>query len=135
MASKTKTKKTKVDGKSTQARPTTGVKTPPIPADQGGLSIGDLKNISTVLDVASTRGAFRANEMATVGLIYNKLQAFLVKVTPPDPKKEGAPTTGTAPIAAPIAAPMAGPIAAPMAGPIAAPTTTQAPATRSIKEI
>ena len=78
----------------------------PIPGEpQGGLSIGDLKNLSTVLDVASTRGAFRANEMATVGLIYNKLQAFLAKVAPPDPKKEGAPTTGTTPAPVPGAAP------------------------------
>jgi len=46
------------------------------------LNIGDLRNIALVIDVASTRGAFRANEMATVGLIYNKLQAFLAKVAP-----------------------------------------------------
>jgi hypothetical protein len=46
------------------------------------LSIGDLKNLATIIDVASTRGAFRANEMATVGVMYNKLQAFLAKVTP-----------------------------------------------------
>ena len=101
MASKTKTKKAKVDGKSTQTRPTTGVKTPPIPIEQGGLSIGDLKNISTVMDVASTRGAFRANEMATVGLIYNKLQAFLAKVSPPEPKKDEAGAKTTAPITTP----------------------------------
>lgn len=46
------------------------------------LSIGDLKNLAIVIDVASTRGAFRANEMATVGVVYNKLQAFLAKVAP-----------------------------------------------------
>ena len=46
------------------------------------LNIADLRNIALVIDVASTRGAFRANEMATVGLIYNKLQAFLAKVAP-----------------------------------------------------
>jgi hypothetical protein len=46
------------------------------------LSIGDLKNLAIVIDVASTRGAFRANEMATVGIIYNKLQAFLARVSP-----------------------------------------------------
>ena len=46
------------------------------------LSIGDLKNLSTILDVASTRGAFKASEMAGVGFLYNKLQAFLAKVAP-----------------------------------------------------
>jgi len=46
------------------------------------LSIGDLKNLATIIDVASTRGAFRANEMATVGVMFNKLQSFLAKVAP-----------------------------------------------------
>ena len=50
--------------------------------DPNALSIGDLKNLSTILDVASTRGAFKANEMAGVGFLYNKLQAFLAKVAP-----------------------------------------------------
>ena len=63
------------------------------------LSIGDLKNLATIIDVASTRGAFRANEMATVGVMFNKLQAFLAKVAP-EPKPEdataAAPTTAEA---------------------------------------
>jgi hypothetical protein len=46
------------------------------------LSIGDLKNLAIIIDVASTRGAFRANEMATVGVVYNKLQSFLARVAP-----------------------------------------------------
>jgi hypothetical protein len=60
--------------------------------DPNALSIGDLKNLSTILDVASTRGAFKAGEMAGVGFLYNKLQAFLAKVAPPEPKKEAEPT-------------------------------------------
>ena len=65
--------------------------------DPNALSIGDLKNLSSILDVASTRGAFKAAEMAGVGFLYNKLQAFLAKVAPVEPKPEdakaGAPTT------------------------------------------
>jgi len=61
--------------------------------DPNALSIGDLKNLSTILDVASTRGAFKAGEMAGVGFLYNKLQAFLAKVAPPEPAKEAEPTT------------------------------------------
>ena len=56
--------------------------------DPTALSIGDLKNLSTILDVASTRGAFKASEMAGVGFLYNKLQAFLAKVAP-EQKPEG----------------------------------------------
>ncbi len=64
--------------------------------DPTALSIGDLKNLSTILDVASTRGAFKAGEMAGVGFLYNKLQAFLAKVAPeqkPADKKAEAPAT------------------------------------------
>jgi hypothetical protein len=60
------------------------------------LSIADLKNLATIIDVASTRGAFRANEMATVGVMFNKLQAFLAKVAPQETKPEGAPATAEA---------------------------------------
>ena len=63
--------------------------------DPAALSIGDLKNLLTILDVASTRGAFKANEMAGVGFLYNKLQAFLAKVAP-EQKPEGTPTVGQA---------------------------------------
>ncbi len=67
--------------------------------DPTALSIGDLKNLSTILDVASTRGAFKANEMAGVGFLYNKLQAFLAKVAPQETAE------GTAGAKAPATAP------------------------------
>ena len=68
--------------------------------DPTALSIGDLKNLLTILDVASTRGAFKANEMAGVGFLYNKLQAFLAKVAP-EQKPEGTADAGaTAPATA-----------------------------------
>ena len=54
--------------------------------DPMALSIGDLKNLSVIIDVASTRGAFKAAEMANVGLLYNKLQAFLAKIAPAEQK-------------------------------------------------
>ncbi len=92
------TKKSKL--KKTKATAATGTATANPQAQAGApdpsaLSIGDLRNLSQVLDVASTRGAFKAGEMAGVGFLYNKLQAFLAKVAPPEDKKE-APTTGTA---------------------------------------
>ena len=66
----------KEDTKKAEA-PETATAQPTAPApDPMALSIGDLKNLSTVLDVASTRGAFRAGEMANVGFLYNKLQTF-----------------------------------------------------------
>ncbi len=106
----TKKSKLKKASKTTTAQPKVAAGALPQP-DPSALSIGDLKNLTAILDVASSRGAFRASEMAGVGLMYNKLQAFLAKVAPPEPKKEGAPTTGTAPTTAP---------------------TTQAPVTKGI---
>ena len=88
------TKKTKKEAevKAPKAAATTQpATTQPATPSQGqpanDLTIADLKNIATIIDVASTRGAFRANEMATVGLVYNKLQSFLAKVAP-EPKTE-----------------------------------------------
>ena len=68
--------------------------------DPNALSIGDLKNLSTILDVASTRGAFKANEMAGVGFLYNKLQAFLAKVAPEQTPEGTAGAPATAPATA-----------------------------------
>ena len=62
--------------------------------DPTALTIADLRNLSNIPDVASTRGAFKANEMAGVGFLYNKLQAFLAKVAPEEkPEGAGAPAT------------------------------------------
>jgi len=51
------------------------------PAEQaeGGveLTIQDLAGLKTIIDVATQRGAFKANEMMSVGTIYNKLETFL----------------------------------------------------------
>ena len=97
----TKKKTLKKPTKATAKAPTATANSAP-PAggpqpDPTALSIGDLKNLSSILDVASTRGAFKAAEMAGVGFLYNKLQAFLAKVAPPEQKPEdakaGAPTT------------------------------------------
>lgn len=41
------------------------------------LTINDLATLRNVVDLASTRGAFRANELADVGAVYNKLSQFV----------------------------------------------------------
>jgi len=69
--------------------------------DPNALSIGDLKNLTTIIEVASSRGAFRANEMASIGLMYNKLQGFLNRVAPVNPPAAQQPITGVSPITAP----------------------------------
>jgi len=63
------------------AQPTAPASEQPQP-DPTALSIGDLKGLMSIIDVASARGSFRAGEMAGVGTLYNKLSAFLAKVAP-----------------------------------------------------
>jgi hypothetical protein len=41
------------------------------------LNIQDLSAMKSIIDVASSRGAFKPAEMAMVGQTYNKLSAFL----------------------------------------------------------
>jgi len=53
------------------------------------LTVQDLTAIKQIIDVASQRGAFKANEMAVVGTTYNKLESFLGAVqAQQEPKKE-----------------------------------------------
>ena len=44
------------------------------------LSIADLQALLNVIDVASSRGAFRANELTNVGGVADKLTKFLQHV-------------------------------------------------------
>jgi uncharacterized protein YggE len=48
--------------------------------NQQSITVQDLDAIRNIIDLASTRGAFRANELADVGLLYNKLSHFLEAV-------------------------------------------------------
>jgi len=59
------------------------------------LTVIDLQNIRAVFDVAAKRGAFSAGEMAAVGSVYNKLDAFLNSVAPA-PSSEAQPQNSSA---------------------------------------
>jgi len=52
-----------------------GVSTAPVE-----LTVQDLGVLRSIIDVASQRGAFKANEMEAVGKTYNKLDTFLQQV-------------------------------------------------------
>lgn len=41
------------------------------------LTVSDLNALKQIIDVASSRGAFRPNEMTVVGTTYSKLETFL----------------------------------------------------------
>jgi len=44
------------------------------------ITVSDLDAIKSIIDLAARRGAFHASEMADVGAVYNKLEAFLQAV-------------------------------------------------------
>lgn len=54
------------------------------------LTVSDLSAIRQIIDVASQRGAFKANEMAVVGTAYNKLETFLNAVAAQQTQNEQA---------------------------------------------
>lgn len=51
---------------------------PPTPQQESpSLTLQDLILVAQIIQVSSTRGAFKADELANVGELYNKLIAFL----------------------------------------------------------
>lgn len=50
-------------------------------AESTDLTINDLNSIKVIIDIASSRGAFKPNEMVAVGTTYSKLEAFLTHVS------------------------------------------------------
>ena len=47
------------------------------PEQSNDLSVNDLNAMKVIIDIASSRGAFKPNEMVAVGQTYTKLTAFL----------------------------------------------------------
>jgi hypothetical protein len=61
---------------------------PEVPAQQGpDLTVQDLQNLKSIIDVASQRGAFKPGEMMTVGQTYSKLEVFLEAVSKAQPQQ------------------------------------------------
>lgn len=84
------------EAKNQEAAPATEATAAPVDGAQPApdLTITDLTAIKQIIDVASSRGAFKPNEMMTVGQTYGKLEAFLNAVNvaqqakPEQPKGE-----------------------------------------------
>lgn len=53
---------------------------------QVSITLGDLSTVLQLIDVVSTRGGFQGNEMAGVGMLRNKIEAYL-RQTAPQPDK------------------------------------------------
>jgi len=56
------------------------------------LTLTDLANLRSVVEVAVRRGAFAANEVSAVGATYDKINAFLNAAMPPKTEEQPAAT-------------------------------------------
>ena len=52
------------------------------------LTINDLNALKVIIDIASSRGAFKPNEMVAVGQTYTKLSTFLDTVAKAQPQQQ-----------------------------------------------
>tara|TARA_E500000178_G_C17022275_1_gene756214 strand:+ start:1286 stop:1633 length:348 start_codon:yes stop_codon:yes gene_type:complete len=68
------------DTSQTPAAPTEAPASAPAAGGQVDLTVQDLNTLRTVIDIATQRGAFKANELQAVGTTYNKLDMFLQQV-------------------------------------------------------
>jgi len=46
-------------------------------AEAPALTVADLRNLRTIIDISSQRGSFKGPELGTVGAVFDKLDAFL----------------------------------------------------------
>jgi len=49
-------------------------------AQPPALTVADLRNVRTIIDISSSRGAFRGAELKSIGEVYDKLDTFLKAV-------------------------------------------------------
>lgn len=58
------------------------------------LTVADLRNLRTIIDIASSRGAFRGPELKPVGEAYDKLDQFVKAVDAKSQAEAPAPAEG-----------------------------------------
>lgn len=66
------------------------------PQADSTINLADLQNILTVLDLASSRGAFRGPELEPVGQLYNKFKRFCDSAAAQQNPPSTDPNTGAA---------------------------------------
>jgi hypothetical protein len=62
----------------------------PIPkvAEEVQLTIGDISTVKTIIEIASSKGAFKAEELHVVGLTYDRITKWLLANQPPKDAEE-----------------------------------------------
>ena len=56
------------------------------------LTLNDIASVINIIDVVSTRGAFRGEELAEIGTLRNKFATFLQDAQPPETEPQELPS-------------------------------------------
>lgn len=76
----------------------------PMQDQKVSITLADLSTVLQLIDVVSTRGGFQGNEMAGVGMLRNKIEAFLRQHAPQqDPQAGGEEVQVESPAEGPLA--------------------------------
>lgn len=62
------------------------------------LTLNDLGALANIINVATKRGAFNANELTNVGSVYDKLNAFITAAQAAQNVENPAPEAATDPV-------------------------------------
>ena len=81
-----------------------------------GIQVGDMQAVVNIIDLACTRGAFRANELSQVGAVTDKINAFLKQIADQAKAEEEAKAKAEAPAKAEAEAPAKAEAEAPAKG-------------------
>jgi hypothetical protein len=63
-----------------------------VQAEPVSITVTDLQALVNLIDVASSRGAFRGPELTAVGTLYSKLASFLQQITDASAEQQAAAT-------------------------------------------
>lgn len=72
------------------ANDTTTQTTQPNPDPQSGITLEDIRMLANIVDLASSRGAFRASELAAVGNCWDRVNKFLISADTAAREQQGA---------------------------------------------
>lgn len=87
-----KTKDTKTSETTTTETPTAEAQ--PNAEANTSITVADLRNLRTIIDVASTRGAFKGAELKPVGEAFDKLDQFIKAIDAKAQTENPAPVEG-----------------------------------------
>ena len=60
-----------------------------VPAQTSGVTLNDIAFLVNVVEIVAQRGAFKAEELSTVGAVYDKVKAFITSAQPAAQSTEG----------------------------------------------